>query len=603
MFYEKKYYVLLGIILVAIAIVVGTSYAYFMANVTGGDNGSETVIKSGNLSLTLDDTNILSLDNAQPGNSASKEFTVTNTSKNTMTYNIKLVDVVNNFVDKNDLIYSLIGDNEVSIKDKVLPSVNDVYLVTNISIDPGVTHTYTLTIVFKETNDNQNDNMGVNFSGKINIDNESFSLISRLMKQYKVGSTSGLLKDTSNPNLYYYRGTNEEVSNNHLWYAGHHWRVLEFDTEEDTVTLITQQPLTSIHAANTVWSSKELFDSSYINTWLNEYFYNSLDSDIQNNILNNSYNVGIYNNVNEITTTKKVGLLNASQYTRGGYYTTFLNIRDNYYLGNRYDESRLYYVGSNGANGNGRTSISNGIRPVIKISNMLITEGDGTLTNSFRTEKKATNTSDVQIGEYINVPYDGGDGACGNDKICTFRVVSKDNDSIKIILNGLLSSLSVYGTSSTITTNATIYTTLNQFANNIASEYRYVGNKTYYIGDYWDNSNYLEVREETLSASVGLPIVGEMFSGNDIDLSTASDKIMVDINTVENPTISDYYWVMNRYSSSYVNYVDDEGVVDYYSHKPADIGGVRPTMYLKSGASSIKFTGGDGTAQNPYTLE
>ena len=222
---NKKYYLLIGLIVVAIALVIGTSYAYFMANVTGGDNGSETVIKSGNLSLTLEDETPLTLNNAQPGSSASKTFTVTNNSKNTIVYNIKLVDVTNTFIDKNDLVYTLIGDNDINITE-VVPSENNKYLATNIPIEAGTTHTYTLTIIFKETNDNQNDNMGVSFSGRINIDNESFSLISRLMKQYKIGSTSGLLRDTNNPDLYYYRGTNEEVSNNHLWYAVHHWRVL-----------------------------------------------------------------------------------------------------------------------------------------------------------------------------------------------------------------------------------------------------------------------------------------------------------------------------------------------------------------------------------------
>ena len=170
---NKKYYVLLGVILVVIAIVIGTSYAYFMANVTGGDSGNETVIKSGSLNLTLADTNTITLNNSKPGDSASKEFTVTNTSNSSMIYNIKLVDVTNTFVDKNDLVYSIIGDNGVNITDNVVPSVSDEYLVTNISIDGGATHTYTLTITFKETNDNQNDNMRVGFSGRINIDVEN----------------------------------------------------------------------------------------------------------------------------------------------------------------------------------------------------------------------------------------------------------------------------------------------------------------------------------------------------------------------------------------------------------------------------------------------
>ena len=112
---NKKYYVLLGVIVVAIAILIGASYAFFMANVTGGDSGNETVIKSGSLNLTLADTNTITLNNSKPGDSASKEFTVTNTSKSTLLYNIKLVDVINTFVDKTDLVYTLVGDNNINV--------------------------------------------------------------------------------------------------------------------------------------------------------------------------------------------------------------------------------------------------------------------------------------------------------------------------------------------------------------------------------------------------------------------------------------------------------------------------------------------------------
>ena len=94
---KRKYYLLIGAIVVAIALVIGTSYAYFMATVTGGNDGNETVIKSGNLSLTLTDNETLSL-NGIPGDSATKKFTVENNGTTPVTYNIKMVEVVNNFL-------------------------------------------------------------------------------------------------------------------------------------------------------------------------------------------------------------------------------------------------------------------------------------------------------------------------------------------------------------------------------------------------------------------------------------------------------------------------------------------------------------------------
>ena len=427
------------------------------------------------------------------------------------------------------------------------------------------------------------------------------SLISLLLKQYAEGNTTGLAKDSANENLYYYTGTNEEVSNNFLWYGGHQWRVLEFDTSAKTLTLITQQPLTSIQPASAVWESEEAYNNSYINNWLNDYFLNSLNSSIQANIQDSTFNIGIYTDVAEITTTKKVGLLDEDQYKRAGGVDTFLDIKDYWWLGNRYSSSGVRDVSSYGGAGSNSPSGSLGVRAVIKISDITITGGDGTLASNYQVANKATNTNNVQVGEYINVPYSGDDNACGSDNMCTFRVVSKDEDSIKVVLNGLLPTASEYGSSATITTSHTIYTPLNAFVEGINDTYRYTGNKTFYIGDYPSGANYEDVQDEILEANVGLPTVGEMFSGNDIDLSTSSTKTFVDVNTIENSTASSYYWTMNRYSSSNVR------IVDYTSYmgslRPSNSYGVRAVIYLKSGTSAITFTGGEGTPNSPYQLQ
>ena len=435
------------------------------------------------------------------------------------------------------------------------------------------------------------------------------SLINILLTQYQEGNTTGLVKDSTNPNLYYYTGTNEQVANNFLWYGGHQWRVLEFDESANTLTLITQQPLTSISPASAVWESEEAYNNSYINNWLNDYFLNSLDSSIQANIQDSTFNIGIYTDVDEITTIKKVGLLDEDQYKRAGDGTTgqnsFLDIKDHFWLGNRSSSSGVRNVDNNGTLDGTFMPVSHGVRAVIKISDITITGGDGTLASNYQVTNKSTNTDNVQVGEYINVPYSGSDNACGSDNMCTFRVVSKDEDSIKVVLNGLLPTESEYGSSATISTSHTIYTLLNTFAEGISNTYRYTGNKTFYIGDYPYNfpigTNYKNVQDETLEASIGLPTVGEMFSGNDIDLSTSSTKKFVDINTIENPTVSIYYWLMNRKSSSDVKSVYLEGYLNGNSVSRTD--GVRAVIYLKSGLAALDFTGGEGTPNSPYTLQ
>ncbi len=429
------------------------------------------------------------------------------------------------------------------------------------------------------------------------VENKAVSLIQTLLNNYSEGATTGLVNDANDSSVYYFKGSNSQVNNNYLWYGGHQWRIMEFDTDTNILTLITSQPLTSIQPASSVWTTKQAYEDSYVNKWLNNYFYNSLASSVQNNIVATTFNVGIYNNVDEITTTQKVGLLDYDQSNKFSW--TFVG--GNFLLGNRVDSTQLISVSYDVLMTQIPVTYGYSVRPVIRINDIEV-KGDGTLTSNYKTSSRSTGTSNVQVGEYINVQYNGSDSYCGSDNICTFRVVSKDSDSIKVVLNGLLPSTSQYGSSSTITTSHTIYTPLNTFANNISSNYRYTGNKTFYIGDYpyvsGVGQDYAIIKDETLSASVGLPTIAEMFSGNDIEISRSSNKTFVDVNTIENPTVSDYYSLMNRRDSTYVYNIDPYGDMNYGSYSNGR--GVRPVIFLKSG---LTFTGGDGTAQNPYTFE
>lgn len=426
------------------------------------------------------------------------------------------------------------------------------------------------------------------------------SLIDVLLQQYNPNNTKGLVKDSENENVYYYTGNNVDVSNNHLWYGGHHWRIIEFNTKERTVTLISQQPLTVIQPANTVWTSKELYEESYVNTWLNEYFYNTIDKNIQKNIKDNVFNVGIYNNVSEITTIQKIGMLDNNQYVRAGSQNSYLDIKTSWWLGNRFNNTYIRSINVSGVLGNNTLTMSYGIRPVIKINDIDVVAGAGTLTSNYKTSLKSDNTNDVQVGEYINVPTNS--NYCGTDKLCTFRVIEKNNDSIKVTLNGLLPQTSQYGPSSILSVNYTVYTILNNFKNSISDNYIYLNNKIFYIGKYEDVSgigqDYKNVTEETLLFNVGLPVIGELLSSNDIDLSTLNSKIFVDVDTIENPTIEFEYWSMNASSSSYVRTINYSGYLG--SKSSTSSYGVRPIIYLKN---NLNFIGGDGTAQSPYVLQ
>ena len=80
------------------------------------------------------------------------------------------------------------------------------------------------------------------------------------------------------------------------------------------------------------------------------------------------FNIGPYNNVSEIVTNKKVGLLDFDQYERVGGYNSFLTIKDYFWLGNYYDSTNISVIKNDG-NMFGRYLVSSlGVRPVIYLN-------------------------------------------------------------------------------------------------------------------------------------------------------------------------------------------------------------------------------------------
>ena len=150
--------------------------------------------------------------------------------------------------------------------------------------------------------------------------------------------------------------------------------------------------------------------------------------------------------------------------------------------------------------------------------------------------------------------------------------------------------------------DSAVYSVLENFYNNLDQTYLYPSEKTFYIGDYLDSdliaTSYTDIFDETFNSKFGLPMIGEMFSGNDIDISTSSNKVFVDVNTIENPTLTYRMWLINRKDESSVlgNYDNNQYASSYSTNNL----GVRPTMFLKN---KLAFTSGSGTAQNPYTFE
>ena len=168
---KDKKIIVLSIIgsLLLVSIAIASSYAYFVANISGNKDTNNVVVTNGVMALEYKDGDAINLGNAIPGSSVSKTFTVKNTGNVSTNYTIYFSELSNKFVDKTDLVYTLTSsDGGKSVAQTQVPSTNEA-MVSNYAIDAGKTHTYTLTVTFLDKDENQDDNQNVSFSTKVTI--------------------------------------------------------------------------------------------------------------------------------------------------------------------------------------------------------------------------------------------------------------------------------------------------------------------------------------------------------------------------------------------------------------------------------------------------
>ena len=183
---KKGNTVLLTVIAIATLLVaiVGATFAYFTASVTGNAEASSVIVRTAEIgSIVYENGTELKLENAYPGAySNTITFTITSSADSTVdvAYAINWVNVTNDFVAKDDLVYTLTGEAKKldgtagtgtvvpSQLNKVAPSTSGV-IGSGVLAAGGEVHTYTMQMHFKETGSDQNINQGRNFVGKIEV--------------------------------------------------------------------------------------------------------------------------------------------------------------------------------------------------------------------------------------------------------------------------------------------------------------------------------------------------------------------------------------------------------------------------------------------------
>ena len=159
------------------------TYAFFSLQIEG--TGKDIVMSTGDLRLEYKDETKLKFENAVPGDTISKVITVKNIGTKNVSYSLywgNLINTIDNYelhVTLDCKSYTNYGEEtqtESGTCENIYRAVPISDTVTtgnikgNISIDPNITHEYTITVKFDNKNYPQNGNMNRTFTGKIGIE-------------------------------------------------------------------------------------------------------------------------------------------------------------------------------------------------------------------------------------------------------------------------------------------------------------------------------------------------------------------------------------------------------------------------------------------------
>ena len=192
---EKKlmrdmYFTVISAIVILVAIAFNGTYSFFVATVTkapGTEDATTNIKAAGIAYVTIaGQTEVEPITNMIPDDRFNYTFTLTN-NDNFEATGIKLLwkDVVNDFANKKDLIYTLTNTTtgtEIITEEqsKMFPSLDDEVIATGLTVGASTSNTYQLTIIYVNDPDNNQMideegnplDMGKSFSASIELEHE-----------------------------------------------------------------------------------------------------------------------------------------------------------------------------------------------------------------------------------------------------------------------------------------------------------------------------------------------------------------------------------------------------------------------------------------------
>ena len=297
----------------------GLSYAYFSASISGNENAKNIVVEAGTLSLVYTDGPEIKAQYIKPGWSTTKEVSVKNTGTLDTNYNI-IWQSLTNEITNNEIVISAtcqrlnsVGTVEGTCESISQAAISDMTIAKKINIEAGITHKYTFTILFKETNADQNTNQGKKFNGVLGIEEykapnfatDSWSTIIANVKagngsEYKVGSTKEVNLGTT--------------------YGTHTLRIANTSTPSECSTTGFSQTacgfvlefadIITDHKMNDTDTNVGGWPATSMRTFVNNDIYNAIPNEIKNAIIDTTVVSGHGKSDTEnFTSTDKLYLL------------------------------------------------------------------------------------------------------------------------------------------------------------------------------------------------------------------------------------------------------------------------------------------------------
>ena len=319
--------ILIGTALVLLLLLTtGLSYAYFSTAVKGNDNAKDMVVEAGTLKLTYTDGPAINAQYIKPGWTTTKTVSVKNNGTLDAYYNV-IWQSLTNGITNDELVISATcqrlnanGTVEGTCESISQVPISDMTIAKKISIESGITHKYTFTILFKETNADQNYNQGKEFNGILGIEESkggaspvAFSTDSwnTIVSAVKSGNTSVYkVGDTKEVDLGDYRTHTLRIANmstpNECNTEGFSQTACGFVLE--FADIITTHVMKDTNINEGGWPASSMY------TFVNNDIYNSLPTDLKSGIIDTTVVSGMGTTGDDnFTSTDKLYLLSTAE--------------------------------------------------------------------------------------------------------------------------------------------------------------------------------------------------------------------------------------------------------------------------------------------------